>query len=100
MSVPLSTSWYNIGSNLPELIVLTIGLATWLTCVSAGGVAVAVAVAEDDPNQLLSHETTWPSMVAVTQTEDGEAPGVVPDQLFSQLATFPSIVAEILRKRA
>jgi hypothetical protein len=49
------------------------------------------AAVEDDPNQLLAHETTCPSMVAVTQTEDGEAPGglavLSPNQLFSHETT-------------
>jgi hypothetical protein len=38
-------------------------------------------------------------MVAVTQTVDREASGVLPNQLLSQLASFPSIVAEIFGKR-
>lgn len=49
------------------------------------------AAVEDDPNQLLTHETTCPSMVAVTQTEDGEAAGglaaLSPGQLFCHETT-------------
>lgn len=51
---------------------------TWLAAVGTAVGGELVAVAEDDPNQSLSHETTWPSMVAVTKTVDGLAPKVLP----------------------
>lgn len=66
---------------------------------AAGGSGVVEGVqvgAAPPPNQLLTQDTTLPSMVAVTSAggtqEDGDG-DCGPYQLFSQVTTCPSMVA-------